>query len=125
MSFAATVKLSEIEEALKHVLHKLDVKRIDVFLMRQQAQDDHILKLRSLQIIEGMWTSMPIAIKLYWEGCIEHDKARADAEIRMHDIVVEKIAVLAERLKGMMKMDGPEAWRAELQKIIDDYEIEG
>ena len=49
-----------------------------------------------------------------------------DEEIeRIHKWVEQRIVVLVEKLKEVMKMDGPEAWEREgLKAIADFYDYE-
>ena len=114
------IKLSVVEDALKFTQHQLDLKRIDIFLLRQEAQDIYTSKM------EYVRTRVSCAKKLYWMRRIEQDKALMDEEIeRIHKWVEQRIVVLVEKLKEVMKMDGPEAWEREgLKAIADFYDYE-
>lgn len=108
------MKLSDVEDTLKYVRHKLDIKRIDIFFMRQQAQDTYT-RLETLQRV------LPKANKIYWECRIEQEKAQVDKVMELHEELLGKTVVLVDRLKEVMALDGPEAWLRETRKAIVEY----
>ena len=93
--------VAAVEDALNYASHQLDVKRIEVFLMRQEVEDSYTSAKERVRMLE------PGANKLYWERRIEQGKELVDDEIRIRGIVARQLAILVERLKEAMKLDCP------------------